>query len=78
MQHRNADALSRVPCRQRGLGTESQDQEENVTDKLEVKSATTVNIVELNTETESVCLKIEELQNEDHDLRHVIACLDSK
>ena len=43
-----------------------------------IKSATTVNIVELNTETESVCLKIEELQSEDHDLRHVIACLDSK
>ena len=34
VQHRNADALSRVPCRQCGLGTESQNQEENVTGKL--------------------------------------------
>ena len=51
----------------RGLGSElqSQKQEESVTEKPEVKSATSVNVVELNTETETdiVCLKIYEVQS---------------
>ena len=59
VQHRNADGLSRVRCRQCGLGSEleSQKQEENVTDKLGVQSATSVNVFELNTETDNMCLK---------------------
>ena len=78
VQHRNADALSRLPCRQCSFGTESQEQEDNATDKPEVKSATSVNVVELNTVADNVCLKIKEVQSEDHDLRQVIDWLDNK
>ena len=50
VQHRNADALSKVSCRQCGWGSELESRkQEDVTDKPEVKSVTSVNVFELNT-----------------------------
>lgn len=78
LQHKNADALSRLPCRQCGYDPSNQLQKQSVLDKPQDKSPKShVNVVKLASESKDLCLNIREVQNKDHELKQVKSWLES-
>ena len=63
LQHRNADALSRLPCRQCGYEPEREDAVCNAAKAIRI---------------EEPCAKMNDLQDKDHDLRLVKSWLVQK
>ena len=78
MQHINICNLAEYSANNVVWAPKKIGEEENITDKPEVKSATSVIVIKLNAENDNMCLKVNEMQSEDNDLRHIIAWFDSK
>lgn len=76
LQYKNADTLSRIPCRQCGYACLNQLHEQSIDQTKDKQPECCVSVVKLTSENKDLSLNIKDMQDKDHELKQVLSWLE--